>query len=125
MPDILRAVELARVDCMEEIIYPTRAVAYGVAATSNPGSHALRTHEYDANELELLAADPNVFLVHKIVHDYQRAAIARLLEVGADAAAAAQRIALSAPISGVGRRKQLETALRQLRRDVVSVAIGP
>jgi hypothetical protein len=125
MPGIMSAVESSRVQSMEEIVYPTRAVAMGVPATSHPGSHAMRTYDFDADELEILAGDPNVFLVHKIAHGYQRAAVDRLLRQGANPKAAAERLALRAPAHGTGRRKQLRASLRQLELDVSGITRGP
>ena len=126
MPDILCLVETARVDYMEEIVYPTRAVAYVIAATShNPGSHEIRTYDFDADEPELLAADPHVFLVHRIAHEYQCAAVDRLLKRTPDPGGAAERCALKPPLLGLGRRKQAELSFQRFRGDLASISRGP
>ncbi|HZP27578.1 MAG TPA: hypothetical protein VFC99_01385, partial [Acidimicrobiia bacterium] len=85
----------------------------------------LSEHLLNLDELELLAADPNVFLVHKIAHEYQRAAVERILRFGPDPAAAAQRLMLAPPIQGLGRRKHLRITLGRFRTDLAGMVQGP
>ena len=125
MPSIIDQATRAQVFCMEEIVYATRTVAYGMPTTSNPGSHGILHVSHDADELELLAADPHVHLVHKITERHQRLAVDRLLADGADADAAARRLMMRPPRAGISRRTALRELARRTRGDLRGILGGP
>jgi len=66
VPPLLDAVRKARATALEEIVYPSLVVGRGFAGTSHPGAHALTLRRYSSEELAWFAADPSVFLVHKV-----------------------------------------------------------
>jgi hypothetical protein len=66
LPRLLDAVRTARSTALEEIVYPTLAIARGFPATSLPGAHAVGLRTYSRPELQMFAADPSVYLIHKV-----------------------------------------------------------
>ena len=126
---VLNAVRRARTIGLEEIVYPTLAVARGFPATSNPGTHAIEQRTFSPDELILHHAHPDVFLVHKVSLEADapdRLMIHSLVSQGPSTEsvrAAAERIATSSlPFRTRGR---LKNGLFWFKEDVKHVLRGP
>jgi hypothetical protein len=124
LPMILSACDEARTPIMEEIVWPTRVSTYGVPMAALPGSHGLTSGQPGLDELELLAADPSVHLVHKIVTRAQRGAVDLLREKVPDPVAAAERLAVQPALHG-SRKSQLRHEARRLWRFATLLVKGP
>jgi hypothetical protein len=69
LSEILDAARISKLPTLEEIIYPTLAVALDTNPKTNPGSVAIDLRIYDSRQLRTFLADPSVFLLHKVQMD--------------------------------------------------------
>lgn len=68
-PRLTPLMELAtrsRIWAMEEMVYPTLAVAVGAETKELPGEHGLLFDSHSSDRLRELAVDPDVFFVHRV-----------------------------------------------------------
>lgn len=66
---LLQRIEQSRREALEEVVWPTLAVAMGFPPTRLPGDDALRLRPPTPYELRDHLADPDVFFVHKVRTD--------------------------------------------------------
>jgi hypothetical protein len=125
IPKIIDQVTRGRPGVFEELVYASRVVSYGMPGIGLAGAHAVTSRLWTYDELEILAGDPNVFLVHKIAQRGQRDAIDRLLHTPVDPAAAAQRLACQPPLVARRRKEQLRGRWRDLVYDVKAARDAP
>ena len=97
----------------DEFLWPTYAISRGFTATDNPGSHAMQWYRFDPAQITLLAADPSVYLVHKVgmnLDDADRAAVHRFV-----AAAPTPEDIQQAARALAQRHGELGVSLRRIR----------
>lgn len=63
---LMQAVESTRLDALDEIVWPTLAMTLGVGAVPHPSGRALQLRRHSPREIVDYAADPDVFLLHRV-----------------------------------------------------------
>lgn len=120
VPELIELCTTSRIVHGDEFLWPTYAISRGFAATDNPGSHAMQWYRFDPAQITLLAADPFVYLVHKVgmnLDDADRAGIHRFV-----AAAPTPGDVQQATHALAQRRGQLGVSLGRIRGNARALA---